>query len=411
MRDHLQEKSYSRQAAILIISESARSLVAACVDLFQSSRCSLPFIDNLDSDQISPVVLAIDHFADLDTQEMTAACVALAHFEPKTIQEILQVWEETFLIEHVLIGSGCENAPDLIFQLNASYTLLSNDPSTFQAVSNPRCFLGRCTELQIPTPLSLFEQENLSVLTEYPDVRWLVKQSGESGGRNIHFFEITDPRELAVGDYLQMHVNGESGSCVFLADGENAEIVGLNKTWTRENRFDFAGVASFSLEEREEETIKQQLSQCQSYLDRLVPEWNLKGLNGLDYIVINGLCLVLEINPRPPASFDLQAISADQLLRLHMQLCLGMTLENADLNRIQKTQSAAQSRAKQVIYAEKKLIVNTQAWPKWATDIPKAGSQIACGEPVCSVYALAETADSAMKIVHNREREVRSRLD
>jgi len=126
----------------------------------------------------------------------------------------------------------------------------------------------------------------------------------------------------------------------------------------------------------------------------LVRELGLKGLCGMDVVIDeNGQCHVLEINPRPTATFELHQTQLS-LCAAHILACQG-TLATLP-------PGPALLRAHQVWYADRDFIVPHFAWPDWVSDRPRSGRPVRTGEPVCVVHAEATCMNDIQTLLHNR---------
>jgi predicted ATP-grasp superfamily ATP-dependent carboligase len=64
-----------------------------------------------------------------------------------------------------------------------------------------------------------------------------------------------------------------------------------------------------------------------------------------------------------------------------------------------------------IVYAEQAIDpVPAVMWPDWTADRPVAGSRIGRDDPVCSVFARADTADAAKRLLDDRCAAVRALL-
>ncbi len=121
--------------------------------------------------------------------------------------------------------------------------------------------------------------------------------------------------------YWQKFQAGTQHSVLFLADGQQVQVVGFNTQWSvslsETQEFVFSGVInSTDLPDKHKAVIT-------GWLKQMVPVFALRGLNSLDFIHADDCSYVLEINPRPSAS--MQLYEGDLLIR-HIQACEAGTL-------------------------------------------------------------------------------------
>ena len=124
-------------------------------------------------------------------------------------------------------------------------------------------------------------------------------------------------------------------------------------------------------------------------IEALTESFGLVGLNGIDFIVQNSIPFLLEVNPRPPASFELfERLRGVNAFQLHVQACqnqLSGSLPGIPIDL---------AWGKGILYAHEGLqIGNTHSWAKQdISDIPHPGEQIMARAPVCSIFAKGRDA-------------------
>jgi predicted ATP-grasp superfamily ATP-dependent carboligase len=129
----------------------------------------------------------------------------------------------------------------------------------------------------------------------------------------------------------------------------------------------------------------------------------LVGLNSADFLVDGHKFHLLEINPRPGASFDLFELQdvpqSTSLFALHVDACGGSLPAQAP--RYRDVMAGA------IVYAERDIAAAPALdWPDWVSDRPVAGSRIEANQPLCSVFARAATAAEARALVEQRSAKI-----
>ena len=120
----------------------------------------------------------------------------------------------------------------------------------------------------------------------------------------------------------------------------------------------------------------------------------LRGLNSLDAIIEGEQLMVLEVNPRLSASFGLYHSQSGNLLDLHLHGC------NGELLGWQQTSGA---KAQLIVYAPFDLYLSSAIiWPVWAADLPVVNTFVSADQPLCTVCAEAENAESVLALALNR---------
>ena len=192
--------------------------------------------------------------------------------------------------------------------------------------------------------------------------------------------------------YYQQICAGEPYGCLFLADGNHAQVLGVHQQWcapTSTQPYRFGGAVSHA-EIAEDIAIK-----IDFYVQEITRHFGLRGINSLDFMLHGNAIYMLEINPRLSASLQLYSAKKGNLFAAHVQACLG---ELKQWPMVEK-----QARAIQVIYANKTAHVPLDMqWPDWVADIPQPNSEIVAGAPICTVLAQARSAKLAHKKLMQR---------
>lgn len=316
----------------------------------------------------------IDLYADCDTRLYAQACYTTPSLAVAQLNPIVEALLSQYPITHVVYGSGFESHPESLYYLSNRLTILGNQPDVFVKVQDKKVFFSVLDELHIPYPQVAFNppQHNIG--------QWLIKPLHGQGGIGIRRY--TDKKQIA-SVYWQRYKPGSAHSLLFLADGENAHILGFNSQWaTQHNQEDFifSGVINdCALSDR-------QKIRFSGWLKKLVQVFALCGLNSLDFIQAEGNYYVLEINPRPPASMQLY----DNVFQQHIEACLGkLPNDNAVQNRYS---------AYQIVYADHDIIIPDDfIWPDWCMDLPSARTLISKGQPICSIIASQTESRQALQ--------------
>jgi methenyltetrahydromethanopterin cyclohydrolase len=318
--------------------------------------------------------LVIDLFADLDTQCYAEAFKQIPSLAEKHLKPSVEFFIEHYVVAHVIYGSGFEYYPESLHYLGSRLFVLGNLPDTFVKLHDKPVFFSILDKLNIPYPEVCFYAPDCAD-------NWLVKPMQGQGGVGIKRYYPKEPTKSAV--YWQKYQAGTQHSVLFLADGQEVQVIGFNTQWTvslSENQeFFFSGIInSCSLLSGQKERIT-------GWLKKLVPLYALKGLNSLDFIQADDKSLVLEINPRPSAS--MQLYDAD-LLNRHMKASQG---ELTDY-RLHSGYTGYQ-----IIYAEQDVLIpEAFAWPPWCMDLPGFGVMCRKEQPICSIIAHHKRAQAVM---------------
>jgi uncharacterized protein len=320
--------------------------------------------------------LAVDLFGDQDTRFYAEETQQIPSLAKEHLLPVIASFVKCYPVTYAVYGSGFEAHLDSLSSIDSQLTLLGNHPDVFAEVQNKPRFFALLEAFQIPFP-------EVSFRTQASDTEWLRKPMQGEGGIGIRKHRRGDLNQSSA--YWQKFQAGEPHSVLFLADGKRSQIIGFNKQWTVSlsdvDEFLFSGVINST-----HLSLKQK-SKIKGWLDLLVPKLSLKGLNTLDFIQYGPAIYVLEINPRPSASMQLYA---SDLLSRHIKACEGKLID-CKADQIGFT-------AYEIIYAQKEIPIPWGfQWPDDVLDIPKAGSIIGAGQPICSIIARGKEPDEVLR--------------
>jgi predicted ATP-grasp superfamily ATP-dependent carboligase len=270
-------------------------------------------------------------------------------------------------------GSGWECRPGELAELAVILPLWGNGPELLRWLKSPARFFALLDALDIPYPESRFQ------VPEFPE-GWLVKPGCGEGGKRVALCAAA--AAIKPSAYFQRCIAGQPQSVLFLADGRRAVPLGFNTLWTAgtvEQPYGFAGACNRA------DLPPPWRERLAAWLQRLVEQTGLKGLNSLDFIYDGACCWVLEVNPRPSASMALYDEDfSGGLLAAHVAACAG---------RLPQAVPPAMPRAMRIVFAPYPLQVPAGvAWPEGCADLPAPGSVLAAGQPLCTVAAAGQAA-------------------
>lgn len=331
--------------------------------------------------------LVLDLFADEDTRALASHAVQLRRrdgfaLDPDDLLE--QLGRHAGPDTPLMLGTGFEDAPELVARLAARFCLMGSGAETIAAVKDPFRFTETLARLGIPHP-RLFAGPA-------PDgVPTLEKRVGASGGGHVR----PSSQARGPGWYLQEQVEGRAVSALFLGNGKAARLLAFSEQWCAPAEgapFRYGGCAGpLALEPR-------LVAEIHSALVQLTASLGLTGLASADLILGAGAWHLIEVNPRPGATLDIfDAPPLPPLLRLHLDACAGELPELPLL----VPRAGVEVRAAGVFYAPAAIEVR-DALPHWAADRPVPGTRIAAGEPVCTVQATGRDLAEARAVLARR---------
>ena len=337
--------------------------------------------------------LVADFFGDRDTVAAAQAHVPLGTplaqgFRGHDLVCALEHLAEQHVPIGIVCGTGFEDRPQLLAQLEQRWRLFGNSADTVARVKDPETFAALCRDCDIAHP---------RVALSPPAARegFLAKRRGGSGGAHV---ASASAKEFGQDVYYQSHVPGMPVSAQLLANGGSAIVLGFSEQWacpTPRQPFRYGGaVRPANIAPHVAERLAE--SAC-----RLAAALSLKGLNSADFMVDGDYFSILEINPRPGATLDIFEVDGGSLFGLHMSACGGDLIDEAP--------RFCGAKASAIVYAERDIIAPARfEWPDWSADRPNAGIAIKRGEPLCTVHASAAAAAEARALVNERLAQVHS---
>lgn len=308
--------------------------------------------------------LVIDCFCDQDTQLLALDYKSVSTLALDLVKPAFLELREQYTIGHFIYGSGFERHSDTLAFLQEKLIVYGNTWKVFSAIQNKSHFFSKLKQFNISFPETLFYP---------PDVKngWLIKPLQGEGGVGIQSYL---QEQKTTDFYWQKYQEGVPMSVLFVANGTCYEIIGFNKQFfsnIENNEFVFSGVIN------QPEITERASKIVLCWLNRLVFEFKLRGINSLDFIIYENNCYLLEVNARPSSSLQLYN---GNLISEHIRGCLGLQLS--------EIQISSYYYGYWVYFAEADVLIDEEMeWPQWVVDIPQKNSLIYTGMPICSIIA------------------------
>ena len=358
------------------------------------------------------VVTSFDAYADLDQHPSVHAYAVRrtmhGRFSPRRAAHAARDTRA----DAAIYLSSFENHPAAVSLLSRNRTLWGNSAATLERARNPFDVADTLTRRGFtvpvlahagtPRPRGGDTDSGVRSATE-----WMIKPRRSGGGYGVRVWSPGSP--IAAQNYLQARVEGVAGSIVFVADGRRALPLGISRQLIGEASFGATGFqycgsmfgpaeGLFSSERRKAETLPPSGSSVREIAERLADataeEYGLVGVNGIDFIVSGGVPFPIEINPRWCSSMELvERAHGVSVFAAHAFACA-----RRELPPIDRAATSPWTRVvgKAIVFARHRVRVGeTRAWLEQTDvrDIPRAGEEIRMGEPICTVFADAATAD------------------
>jgi len=344
-------------------------------------------------------VHVIDCFADEDTRSLTKSAHQLQFDCGGFAEEQLLVHAREVISRHanvtVVVGSGFEANPELLDKLSEIAPVLSNSKNTVVSLKEPVSFCEILNRNAIKHP-------DISLLRPIDAKKWLIKKVAGIGGGHVNWLE-----QACSGSqsdcYYQQYISGVVSSVVFLANGSHANIVGFNQQLQSDQFADmpflYQGAVSVNVITDQHKHVIEEI------INKITEKTGLTGLCGLDYIVDDsGDIYVLEVNPRPPSTFELHE-DKQSLFDAHLACFDGRLIDYRNQHDCQGkgNNHDEQSRGYVIFYAKEDIQISDSIdWPDWVKDRPLSGAVIPKKFPVCTVHAQENSIDKLKVLLFNR---------
>lgn len=344
-------------------------------------------------------VTAIDAFGDLDLREAARVILARAANPGAPCGPIQAVAEgDAVAAPLAAYTSNFENYPHAVRRLARGRRLLGNPAETLMRVRNP--FLVT----RVLRRHGLAGPETRSRPPGRTSARgpWLLKPRRSGGGHGITLW--TRGRGVPRNMYLQQRIAGIPGSISFAADGSSIVVLGFSRQLVGDMRFGTSGYRycgsvlgsdGVRLFPRQRELLQR----AGAVAEAITREFQLVGLNGIDFMAHRGVPYPIEVNPRFSASMELiERAQGVSMFQIHADACHGL------LPAPPERQSIVHGKA--IVFARGDTRIPSAAarWARerWMADIPDGGERIRQGRPICTVFASARSPGECRRLLWKR---------
>lgn len=338
-------------------------------------------------------VVSIDGFADVDTLNACyeSWCLPLVkgEFDVEKIEACVDKVHARYPVAKLIAGAGTE---PFIHYLETvpGWQLLGNSAACVKQVCEPTSFFAALDYLSIPYPEISYDSTPTNI------GQCLYKAPFQCGGMGVS----KGKNESNHPGYWQQEVEGVPISALCLCVGKQSQLIGVNRQFTcafsSALPYVYAGaLANYNVDSKNTDKII-------SYISNLSNYFNMNGLCSVDMIVHGDSILVLEVNPRVSATYELyeRVQPALNLIDAHIRVCEGERLSPFETN---KKQCAAA-----IVYADGADKVPNLEWPIWASDRPEVGRELDKYDPICTVHALFDDAEDLYNMTQKRAQQILS---
>jgi uncharacterized protein len=329
----------------------------------------------------------IDAFADLDVPLQKTRPVPIdgdARFDARRVS-----WKTlTVEADAVVYGSGFEDDSSSVDRISQGRVLWGNPPDVLRKVRSPRQLLEGLARQGFRVP-RIFEPGDAPVPPL--GVPWLEKPFRSGGGHGIRPY-VAGP--IAEGAYLEEFINGVPGSIVFVARGGRAVPLGISRQMAGDaafgaTMFQYCGSILSHPADLFDRGVTVALDAHQLAM-AVARDYELIGLNNVDFIARDGAAYPVEVNPRWSASVELvERAHGFSMFGLHADACSRGTLPDDRL-----PMCLRRAVGKAIVFARADFFARRTRewlWSRDVADVPRPRTLIRSGEPICTVFAEAAT--------------------
>lgn len=347
------------------------------------------------------LVTALDAFGDLD-QHRSVRALSLQRDYGLPFSALAAARAAAGIdCDAVVYLSSFENHRQAVRTLASGRALWGNSPAVLRRVRQPtlvlralrrRGFATPAIAAGCPTPRGTKSGTAGAALPlTTGNGRWLVKPLASGGGHRVRTWR----RGTGVprGSYLQEFVDGVPGSVVFVAAGGRMVPLGVSRQLVGEHAFGAAGYrycGSILARADDPQFARGEVlvTTAQALARAVAEDFDLVGVNGVDFVARDGVPYAIEVNPRWSASMELVERSYGySVFAGHAAACVSGVLPAFDLSQVRRR---AEAIGKAVVFARDAVVLgDTAAWLEDPSvrDVPHPGETILAGRPVCTVLA------------------------
>jgi len=338
--------------------------------------------------------LVADAFGDSDTQEHALALCRVedaARIGLRTRQLFAALATLEARVAHaptgLVLGSGFEDRPKLVRALSRRYRIVGNGADAIARCKDPAALDTVLRAHAIPFPDTVSERPS-------DPAGWLQKRIGGSGGGHI---TQAGAGERSARCYYQRRLDGTPVSVLVLARGHRhaPQLIGFSRQWpvgTGPRPYRYGGAVGPDAPD-----APAAAGAMHKAADDLCRVLGLVGLVSLDFLLVDGIPHLLEVNPRPGATLDIFDDADGALFRAHVAVSL-----NPDATPPLPAPDGT-IRAAAILYADRgRLAAAPASWPDWTADRPAPGSRVPRYRPIATVLASGATAHAAFASCRHR---------
>jgi predicted ATP-grasp superfamily ATP-dependent carboligase len=353
-------------------------------------------------------VTAIDSYADLDQHPNVRAFV-VPSATGGTADALARAAAEIDA-DGVVYLSPFENHPRALSLLAQGRRLLGNDVDVLRRVRDPRALSEAFRARGFDAPRVVVRAQRAERPRNSGTLRWLMKPTRSGGGHGVQAGDVDEP--LSPGWYLQEHIDGWPGSVTFVAAKGRCAVLAVSRQLAGDPAFGAEGyrycgnLVAWTGTARTDGSSM--VVRAHALAQAAAEAFDLVGVNGIDFVVRDGVPVPIEINPRWSSSMELVDRAASlSVMAAHIQSCHGSLIE------VTPAVDRPQVTGKAIVFARGDVVMpDTVSWlgDRSLRDVPQPRQRIARGQPICTVFAEGPTGQACRAGLVDRAAEVYERL-
>ena len=344
-------------------------------------------------------VLALDYFGDADLQGRRRPRSFMILSLPRDLgrpRSVLALARAALDLDwdDLVYAGGLENRPRLLRRLEARGGILGNGPASVERVRDPAVLFPFLRRLGLPHAATWAGGAGPPRKAGLRSLWKPLRSGGGAGVREAKAREIR-PR----GHYRQELLRGAVGSVAFLADGAGAVLLGASEQivgWSELGGSGFryggsiAGPPGALL-------TPGALALLAEAATAITSRFCLRGLNGLDFVLVGDQPRLIEVNPRYTASMELiEELAGQNLFDLHLGAIAGGPLPDGPLPSVRRGIAPEADEgargpflAKGILYADRPVRAGAPEalFALGCRDVPVRGELFAPGQTICTLMA------------------------
>jgi uncharacterized protein len=350
-------------------------------------------------------VTALDAFGDQDLRKLAEAHSLHHDFHCQYSSRALYEAGRQLDFDSVAYTSNLENHPEVLDCFSEGHQIIGNSPEVLREARCWRTLIPKVRQAGFSVPDTVFHDNDAQ-----PDKNraWLVKPVLSGGGHGISFL----PGDYSTGPQflLQEYISGVPCSASFVADGRECVVIGITEqligvAQLGADRFRYCG--SILPYPDPDWNVLQQVRELAAFL---TCEFQLVGVNGIDFILKGDRIFLTEINPRYSASMELiERAYGLPVFQWHVKSVLERLLPAFKLENFQNTQIFF---GKGILFAcSDAAAPDTGDWAnRGVRDIPRPGERLRQGSPICTILAGKPSRDDTFAELISRASMLRKEI-